>query len=528
VAAGRPDSNPSRRVDAPSLSSEPSVPPVYGADDLDLVAHPFRHHRRARRARSVTTATAAVQPTAAPAGVGRGFPASLGTDLIWSALLPGAGSTMDRHRSLAVLLLVSGVAAPIAALVWAATQSYASVRLMIDDRAFWAVVGVVAAAIAARFVAVSEVLSEGLRAQRLRGRSRRLRRRQRVRATLEATTAYLLVAILALPMAFGVVRASEARDFLDSVLVADRSPAPVYTAAPRPVVDVQPGRDAVGETAVAITDDRIYSVLLLGGDGAPGRFGNRTDSMMVVMVDQLSGRVGLVSVPRNLARMQFPPDSILAQRYPDGFGDLANAIYPVVERSAELSAAYGRDGLSAPALAVTEAVGYSLGITIDDYVFMDMGGFSDLIDAIGGVTMQLDRAYDIPPNVADPTRPVPPRIGPGEVSMDGPLAMGYARTRYTDSDVARMGRQRELLAAVIEQVSAYEAMVKLPEILESLSGVLSTSMDRERLMRLMDLIGGDVEITESVALARPVVNTATPDYGEVRWMVGTLRDALVG
>ena len=193
----------------------------------------------------------------------------------------------------------------------------------------------------------------------------------------------------------------------------------------------------------------------------------------------------------------------------------------------QLSAAYGRDGLSAPALAVTEAVGYSLGITIDDYVFMEMGGFSGLIDAIGGITMQLDRAYDIPPNVADPTRPVPARIGPGVVWMDGPIAMGYARTRYADSDIGRMGRQRELFAAITEQVSAYEALVKMPEILEALSGSLSTSMDRERLMRLVGLIGGDVEVAESVALARPVVNTARPDYDEVRWMVADLRERLL-
>ena len=59
--------------------------------------------------------------------------------------------------------------------------------------------------------------------------------------------------------------------------------------------------------------------------------------------------------------------------------------------------------------------------------------------------------------------------------MDGPLAMGYARTRYADSDVGRMGRQRELFAAITEQVSAYEGLVTMPEILESLSGSLSNT-----------------------------------------------------
>jgi hypothetical protein len=143
----------------------------------------------------------------------------------------------------------------------------------------------------------------------------------------------------------------------------------------------------------------------------------------------------LVSVPSKLSRLQFPPGPVLAERCPDGFGDLANVGYPMVERSAELSTAYGRNGL-----AVAAAVGCALGITIDDYVFMDMGGISDLSDGVGGVTIELDRAEDIPLNVADPTRPAPPRVGPGEVRMDGPLAIGCAQRRYADSGTTARGR----------------------------------------------------------------------------------------
>jgi LCP family protein required for cell wall assembly len=274
-------------------------------------------------------------------------------------------------------------------------------------------------------------------------------------------------------------------------------------------------------------DDRIYTILLLGGDGAPSRPGNRTDSMMLVMIDRLTGRAGLVSVPRNMMWMRFPPGSPLSDRYPDGFSDLANSVFTTVERSTDLSAAYSRDGLFAPAVAVAEAVGYSLRVMIDDFLFVDLRGFSDLIDAVGGVTISLDRAYSIPPNVADPSRPVSSSIGPGRVWMDGPLAMGYARTRYVDSDVGRTSRQRQIMAALAEQVSPVDVVARLPGILASMSGSMATSMDRERLMRLVDLIGGEVVVTESVSLTRPLVNTSKPDWEEVRWLVSELRKALM-
>jgi hypothetical protein len=83
------------------------------------------------------------------------------------------------------------------------------------------------------------------------------------------------------------------------------------------------------------------------------------------------------------------------------------------------------------------------------------------------------------------------------------------------------------MAALAEQISPVDVVARLPGILASMSGSMATSMDRERLMRLVDLIGGEVVVTESVSLTRPLVNTSKPDWEEVRWLVSELRKALI-
>jgi len=60
-------------------------------------------------------------------------------------------------------------------------------------------------------------------------------------------------------------------------------------------------------------------VLLMGSDEGSDRIGLRTDTMILALVHEASGRTALVSVPRNLTHLQFPPDTPLADEYPDGF-----------------------------------------------------------------------------------------------------------------------------------------------------------------------------------------------------------------
>lgn len=405
--------------------------------------------------------------------------------------MPGF-SAMGRVPVLAVLLVVIGVLFPLFIGGWMLVERHNLLGLVLQDTFLLAVMVGSVAALLARFVAVTEVAIARQRYQRVGA---------------QTFMAYVALAALAVPIGFGVVRAQQARDLLGDIFADRGTSEPLYVPAGGGV----PG---------------VRSVLLLGSDGGPDRSGDRIDSIVLVSVHEASGRIALVSVPRNLMRLRFPPGTLMADRFPNGFGDLANAVYPYVANNADVAAAYERADLSPPAVAVSEGVGHSLGVQVDDYVFVDMFGFLQLIDALGGVTLELDTTVPLPPNIEGATRDIPTQIGPGVVHMDGTLAIAYARTRYADSDYGRMERQRLLLTALAAQTSTTEALVRLPNVADALDEMLRTSMSRDGFGRLVSALGSGTAVVESVGLAPPLIQPGNPDYDAIRGIVREVQEAI--
>lgn len=405
--------------------------------------------------------------------------------------MPGF-SAMGRVPVLAVLLVVIGVLFPLFIGGWMLIERHNLLGLVLQDTFLLAVMVGSVAALLARFVAVTEVAIARQRYQRV---------------GVQTFTAYVALAALAVPIGFGVVRAQQARDLLGDIFADRGTSEPLYVPAGGGV----PG---------------VRSVLLLGSDGGPDRSGDRIDSIVLVSVHEASGRIALVSVPRNLMRLRFPPGTLMADRFPNGFGDLANAVYPYVANNADVAAAYERADLSPPAVAVSEGVGHSLGVQVDDYVFVDMFGFLQLIDALGGVTLELDTTVPLPPNIEGATRDIPTQIGPGVVHMDGTLAIAYARTRYADSDYGRMERQRLLLTALAAQTSTTEALVRLPNVADALDEMVRTSMSRDGFGRLVSALGSGTAVVESVGLAPPLIQPGSPDYDAIRGIVREVQEAI--
>ena len=102
-------------------------------------------------------------------------------------------------------------------------------------------------------------------------------------------------------------------------------------------------------------DPRRTGVLLLGGDAGPGRWSLRTDSMILVSIEPVTGDTAMISIPRNLSRMPFPPGTPLAEQFPDGFTDLANAVYTYADQRRELAG--GGDDAGAQAIKQGVAMG---------------------------------------------------------------------------------------------------------------------------------------------------------------------------
>ncbi len=416
---------------------------------------------------------------------------SAGGELFQAIVLPGF-SAMRRVPVLAVLLIVIGVLFPTFVAGWMLVERNNLLGLVLRDVFLLAVMVGSVAALLARFVAVTEVAVARQRFQRV---------------GFQTFMAYVALAVLAVPIVFGVVRAQQARDLLGDIFADRGTSEPLY---------VPPGGGVPG----------VRSVLLLGSDGGPDRFGDRIDSIVLVSVHEASARTAIVSVPRNLTRLRFPPGTMMADRFPNGFGDLANAVYPYVANNADVARAYETADLSPAAVAVAQGVGYSLDVQVDDYVFVDMFGFLELIDVLGGVTVELDTTVPLPPNIEGAKRDIPTEVGPGVIHMDGTLAIAYARTRYADSDYGRMERQRRLLTALAVQTSTTEALVRLPGVADALDEMVRTSMSRDGFGRLVNALGSGTAVVESVGLAPPLIQPGNPDYDTIRGIVREVQAAI--
>ena len=447
------------------------------------------------------------------------------------------------------MLLATGTGAPFALGAYALIGHRSWVALSIDPAfLLWAAI-VLVLALVSRLVAVTETWW--------------FRRGEPGRAA-DRWAAPIALAVC-VPLALGVGQVLEARHDIQPVFTPTQAGAPLFVpdeplsagdaagpsadpddpvttlfhsdpdgAAPDPerraggttttTLPPKPSRPASGVDPAVVAD--VRTILLLGGDAGPGRSGLRTDTMMLFSIHEPSGRAALISIPRDLNRMLFPPGSELERRYPYGWTDLANAIYPIVSASDSLRSAYDVEGVRPGVVALAHAIGYSFDVPIDDYVLVDMQGFLELVDAIGGVTVDVPKVIPMPGNVPGALTQYPDTIGPGIVEMDGSTALGYVRSRKGDTDYQRTRRQRDLLAALATQIDLREVITSFPRIAEAVGGTLRTSLTPDELADTLAVIGGETAILESVGLVPPLVNVNRPDYQRLAEIVGAVRVAL--
>ncbi|MEY2958569.1 MAG: hypothetical protein RLZZ01_1137 [Actinomycetota bacterium] len=409
-----------------------------------------------------------------------------------SVLFPGL-ATIRRSPVLGVVTFLAGVALPFVVFAWWFANRDRLVGVTFDRRFLLTVVVTSALAVVSRLIAVAEVGSA---------------HRTAPGAGALTSVATLVVVAIAVPVTIVAQQAYEARDVVGDVFGTELA-APLFVP-----LDVVPA------------DDDVTNILLFGGDGGPGRWGMRSDTMILAIVHETSGRMGLVSIPRNLTRLQFPPGTPLADRYPNGFDDLTNAVFSAVNVDQALRDHYGLSGLQAEPVALSEGLGYSLKIEVDDFALVNMAGFADVVDAVGGVVVELGNNIPLPPSPPD-VPPVPASIGPGFVEMDGALALAYVRTRSADSDYERMARQRQMLAALGSQVSATDALAAFSTVTGVLGDAMRTSMSSREFGELLDRFGDNAAIVESVGLNPPLIEPGNPDYAQIAAIVAAVRTAVV-
>ena len=262
-------------------------------------------------------------------------------------------------------------------------------------------------------------------------------------------------------------------------------------------------------------------MLLLGGDGSIHRPGVRTDSVVLASMDVRTGRTILFSLPRNLADVPFAPGSRLARLYPDGFtgaGDPAEWMLNAVYRNVPAlhPGVLGRSD-NEGADAVKLAVAGALGVPVDYYLLVNLAGFRSIVQAIGGVTVNINRPIPIGGNT---DLGIPPdgylQPGPGQ-RLDGFQALWFARGRYGSDDYQRMDRQRCMINAIIDEAKPLNLLRRYQALAAVGQGDRPHRHPRDLLPAFVDLAGTVKESRVRSVVFRSSSEFAPsfPDYGYV-------------
>ncbi|MBP7249914.1 MAG: LCP family protein [Selenomonas sp.] len=221
------------------------------------------------------------------------------------------------------------------------------------------------------------------------------------------------------------------------------------------------GRGSRGAAPGLMAGEHTVHVMILGVDQRADDVG-RSDTLMVATLDTESGKGALLSVPR---------DTRLAI---DGHGyDKANHAY-----------AFGGHALS---MSTVENL---LGVPMDHYLIINTSAFERIIDAIGGVDINVEKRmhYEDP---WDDNGGLVIDLYPGEQHMDGKKAIQYVRYRDGEGDIGRIGRQQKFMQAVLAKVISPEILPRLPKLIEEVSSAVKTDMSLTEMLdfaqRLKDI-----------------------------------------
>jgi LCP family protein required for cell wall assembly len=281
------------------------------------------------------------------------------------------------------------------------------------------------------------------------------------------------------------------------------------------------------------------NILLLGSDAGVGRTGTRTDSMIVASIDTKTGRTALISLPRNLERAPIPASSPLRKVYPSGvYGRptclrgphecLLNAIWAEADEfKASHPEAYAGQA-SAGRVEIRDVISEILGLKIDHTVVIDLKGFEQLIDAMGGVDVNVKLSGNntkLPiGGHSDGNGGVIGEKGffnPGRQHLTGNLALWYARTRAADDDSYRQARQRCVIRAVVEQVNPAAMLGKYPDLARIAKDNIYTDIPASSLAAFVDLAERiqKGQIVGVALTAKQGIYAGNPDYDLVRSIV---------
>jgi LCP family protein required for cell wall assembly len=268
--------------------------------------------------------------------------------------------------------------------------------------------------------------------------------------------------------------------------------APPVAALPTPSLDpgAPPSELPMPSTAVTPpTRESRINILLTGIDKSSIRTHSLTDTLIAVSVDPATGDVAMLSFPRDISRFQEP----------DGtpFNHKINELLTYADAHPD---EYPRGGMA----ALMEDIGFLLGVPIHYYAAIDLDGFAELIDAVGGVTVDNPKAINDPGYGGWTDGRIGFRLSAGVHHLDGQTALAYARSRKGagDNDFTRSRRQQQLLLALRARLTDPTLLPQLPAIIDAGSRTVRTNFPQDRIREMLDIGSA---ITDDAAVQRVVL-----------------------
>ncbi|MEU8248367.1 LCP family protein [Nonomuraea sp. NPDC048916] len=403
-----------------------------------------------------------------------------------SALVPGAAHLRAGHRRTGLALLGAYGVLLLGALAFGLTRNKENIANLVGDDMLVTVI-TIAALSALCWFALLVTSYVTLNPNRLNQQGQ----------IVSGIVVGVLCVIVMAPFAFAASTVMETRSTIHQIF---RSATTDPDVAPIKEEDPWNGKERV-------------NFLLVGGDAAGNRTGVRTDSMNVASVHIPTGNTVLFSLPRNLQHVRFPQTSPLHKQFPHGFmaelpnGGLLNEVWQYANDHPELMGGHNRGPR-----ALMDAVGFTLNLKIDYYLLMNMYGFADLVDAIGGLRIRVDQ--DVKWGGTFGTAGT---IKAGYRKLSGEEALWYGRSRVNSDDFSRMGRQRCVIGAFAQQATPNKILLNFNKIAGATKRLARTNIPKELLEPLvaLGLKVKDAKIT-SIQFVPPEFWPGSADWAKIR------------
>ncbi|MEK4087405.1 MULTISPECIES: LCP family protein [Bacillus] len=208
-----------------------------------------------------------------------------------------------------------------------------------------------------------------------------------------------------------------------------------------------------------------FSILFMGIENyATSGKGGRSDSLIVVTLDPRNKTMKMLSIPRD-TRVTLAGDT--------------------TGKKSKINAAFAKGGADETVSTVEDL----LGIPIDKYVTVDFNGFKDVIDEVGGVDVKVPFDFD---EMSDVSKKKRIYFKKGNMHLNGEQALAYARMRKQDKrgDFGRNDRQKQILNALIDQMSRAGNIAKIDKIAETASNNVQTNIRITEGLALQQIYSG--------------------------------------